>query len=251
MLRGAVEERTGQVVASEVVAGGLNCAVALKLTTERGRLFFKGVREADDEAVASLGWETRINHVVQGVSPVIHHCFRTAGWSCLAFAYIDGRHADLAPGSSDLAAVADALQRMQAFSGSTFPASPLADRFAPYLLPGEAGHLHGTNLLHTDTNPHNILIDRDGDARIVDWARPASGPAWVDPACTAVRLMECGQTPADALAWLGGFTSWRYANAKAIETFVNVTCRRWTATIGEHDAKRSNTRFRQLLSCRA
>lgn len=248
-LRGAVEERAGQVIASEIVAEGLNCAAALVLTTRRGeRLFFKGVRETHVAAVAALDHEARINGVVQGVSPTVLHRFRVSGWSCLAFAFVDGRHADLGPGTSDLAAVASALRHMQAFSGSAFPAPPFVDRFTPYLLPGEAASLSGTALLHTDTNPHNILIDkRNGNACIVDWAMPATGPAWADPAYTAVRLMECGQAPADALAWLGGFTSWRQAEPRSVEAFVNVTCRRWAATVGEQAAEPSNARFRHLL----
>ncbi|MFF4406916.1 phosphotransferase [Streptomyces sp. NPDC001404] len=248
-LRSTVEEHAGRVISSEIVAEGLNCAAALVLTTERsGRLFFKGVREADVEAVAALNCEARINGVVKDVCPTVRHRFQVGGWSCLAFTFIDGRHADLGPGTSDLAAVASALQRMQAFDGSAFPAPPFADRFTSYLLPGEAEFLGGTALLHTDTNPHNMLIDNhNGSACIVDWAMPATGPAWVDPACTAVRLMECGQEPADALAWLDGFTSWRNADPKAIQAFVDVTCRHWTAAMGERAAKPSNTRFRHLL----
>ncbi|WP_372411071.1 phosphotransferase [Streptomyces luteireticuli] len=248
-LRNAVEERAGRVTGSEIVAEGLNCATALVLTTERsGRLFFKGAREADVAAIAALNCETRINGAVQDVCPTVHHRFRTGGWSCLAFTFIDGRHADLGPGTSDLPAVTSALERMQTFSGSAFPAPPLADRFTSYLLPGEAEFLNGTALLHTDTNPHNILINNhDGVAYVVDWAMPATGPAWVDPASTSVRLMECGQDPADALAWLGRFTSWQNADPKAVETFVGVTCRRWTAKLGEQAAHRSNTRYRHLL----
>ncbi|WP_372406161.1 phosphotransferase [Streptomyces luteireticuli] len=228
----------------------LNCSAALALTTGRsGRLFFKGAREADGEAVTALGREARINATVQGVSPIVRHRFRIGGWSCLAFAHIAGRHADLGPGTDDLASVGSVLRRMQALSESAFPAPPLADRYVPYLLPGEAERLSGTGLLHTDTNPHNILIsDGDGTAYVVDWARAATGPAWVDPACTAVRLMECGQAPADALAWLDGFASWRTADPRSVEAFVNVTCRRWTARVGERGAEQSNTRFRHLLS---
>ncbi|MCC3768768.1 phosphotransferase [Streptomyces sp. UNOC14_S4] len=248
-LRGAVEARTGRVTASRTVVDGLNCVAALVLDTERsGRLFFKGVREADAKAVAALGWEARVNEAVRGVGPLLLHRFRDGGWSCLAFAHIDGRHVDLGPGSNDLAAVSDALRRMQTFSASGLPAPPLADRYAAHLLPGDAECLSGTSLLHTDTNPHNIMIGNgDGVAYIVDWAMPATGPAWVDAACTAVRLMECGQSPADALTWLGGFASWRHADPESVEAFVHVTCRDWTATIGERDAAPSNARFRHLL----
>ncbi|MEV8478976.1 phosphotransferase [Streptomyces sp. NPDC051173] len=247
VLRDAVEDHTGQVTASEIIAEGLNCSVALALTTEHGRLFLKGVRDADAEAVASLRQEERINETVGSVSPAVRHRVHGGGWSCLAFAYIEGRHADLSPGTKDLRAVAVALRRMQEFGGPSAPVPRLADRFTPYLLPGEAEHLSGNALLHTDTNPHNIVISRNGDAYLVDWARAATGPAWVDPACTAVRLMENGQEPTAARAWLAGFRSWRHADPESVDAFVNVTCRHWTATVGERGARPSNARFRHLL----
>ncbi|MBC2874171.1 MULTISPECIES: phosphotransferase [Streptomyces] len=247
-LHNTVEAHTGRVLASEIVADGLNCTVALVLTTERGgHLFLKGVRDDQAKAVAALDCEARVNSTVRSVSPAIQHSFRSAGWGCLAFTYVAGRHADLSPGTSDLPAVTRALERMQAFSGSAVPVPSLADRFASYLLPGEAELLTGSALLHTDTNPHNILIaDHDGAAYVVDWAMPVAGPAWVDPACTAVRLMESGCAPADALEWLNGFTSWRNADPKSVAIFVDVTCRRWTAKLG-HAAQRSNARYRHLL----
>ncbi|WP_434600468.1 phosphotransferase [Streptomyces sp. A5-4] len=128
------------------------------------------------------------------------------------------------------------------------PIPQLSTRFAAFLHPGEAVALKGSHLLHTDTNPHNVMIGNyGGDAYLVDWAMPAIGPAWVDPAYLATWLMSYGQPPSDALGWLGGFTSWRQADPKAVETFVNVTCRHWTATIGEKGAEPSNARFRHLL----
>ncbi|WP_432589921.1 phosphotransferase [Streptomyces sp. HD1123-B1] len=249
-LRTAVEARTGPVVAAETVAEGLNCAAALILTTRRSRtLFLKAVRHSDTDGIAGLRCEEQINETVGGISPTIRHRFDAGGWLALAFVYVPGRHADLGPGSKDLDAVTFALKRMQHMRPPTdFSIPPLTDRLKDFLEPGEAELLAGDCLLHTDTNPHNILIHtHGGEAYVVDWAMPATGPAWVDAAYTAVRLMECDQSPTDALAWLDGIVSWRQADERAVEAFVMATCRHWVAAVGEKDAEPSNRRFRYLL----
>ncbi|WP_055550152.1 phosphotransferase [Streptomyces sp. NBRC 110028] len=249
-LRTAAEARTGKVLTAERVEEGLNCSVALILNTaHNGRLFFKGVRQADEPGMAALRCEERINPTVGGISPTTRYRFDAGGWSALAFVYVNGRHADLGPGSKDLDAVAFALKRMHDLRIPSFRIPHFADRLREFCEPGEAEVLGGGHLLHTDTNPHNIMIDDNGgDAYVVDWAMPAIGPAWVDPAYTAVRLMECGQSPDEALAWLGRFPSWRRASAPAVGAFVNATCRHWTATVGAAGAEPSNARFRHLLS---
>ncbi|MBL1095932.1 phosphotransferase [Streptomyces coffeae] len=252
-LRAAVEARAGKVIAAETVAEGLNCAVALVLETAYGgSLFVKGVRHTDEPGMAALQCEERINPTVGGISPLIRYRFDAAGWAALAFVFIDGRHADLAPGSGDLTAVAATMRRMHELRIPSFLIPPFADRLRDFLEPCEAEHLAGKHLLHTDTNPHNIMIStHGGHANVVDWAMPAIGPAWVDPAYTAVRLMECGQSPEDALAWLSGFTSWRDAEKRAVRAFVDATCRQWAATVGEGAAESSNARFRHLLKWHA
>ena len=255
--RDAVEARTGSVLASENVAEGLNCSVALIVYTRNdGPLFLKGVRTSDDTGMAGLYCEAQINETVAEIGPGIRHRFEIGGWFCLLFVYIDGRHADLSPGTEDLAAITLTMQRMQQLVSHdvlpseqvTFTAPQLTERFREFLNPDEAEALAGTNLLHTDTNPHNIMIGSPGGfAYVVDWAMPAVGPAWVDPAYMATWLMCFGHTSSDALTWMNGFTSWRQADPTAVEAFVNVTCRQWTAAIGEKDAESSNARFRHLL----
>ncbi|MFI1017548.1 phosphotransferase [Streptomyces sp. NPDC020965] len=248
--RDAVEARTGPVRASESVTSGFNCSLALDVRTRgSGRLFLKGVRTSDDAGMAGLLCEDRINRTVSGISPTVRHRFEAAGWLALAFIHIDGRHADYSPGAQDMGALTLTMRRMEGLRSPGFPIPQLWERFTAYLKPGEAEKLAGGHLLHTDTNPHNILIGHhDGTAYIIDWAMPVMGPSWVDPAYAAVWMMQYGHSPTDALAWLSGFPPWQRADPRAVEAFVAVTCRRWTDHMGETDAAASNECFHQLLN---
>ncbi|WP_124267641.1 phosphotransferase [Streptomyces sp. ADI96-02] len=258
-LRDAIETKAGEVTESEVVAEGLNCSTALMIRTEKhGSLFLKGVRENVTVEVGALRQEERVNGALGGISAQLRHRFRLAGWYCLTFEYVDnGRHADMTPGSSDLDAIGFALDRMQQlvfpnllpYGRFQFTVPTLADRFEDFINTAESRALQGDNLLHTDINPYNILMYGAHNSRacVVDWAMPATGPAWVDPAYTAVRLMECGHTPAAALKWLGGFTSWQYADPESVRALVNAVCRQWTARVGEKDARYSNGNYEHLL----
>ncbi|MER5772033.1 phosphotransferase [Streptomyces sp. NPDC001985] len=246
--RDAVERHTGPVITSESVASGFNCTLALVVhTRDSGRLFLKGVRLSDTVGAAGLLCEEQLNDVVGCVSPAIRHRFETAGWLALAFIHVDGRHVDYGPGTGDLGAVTRTMRRMQYLRAPVFPVPQLADRFAGHLKPGEADMLHGAHLLHTDTNPHNIMIGGGGQAYVVDWAMPALGPPWVDAAYTARWLMSFGQTPADALAWLSGIPSWQQADPRTVEAFVDVTCRQAVAQVGERGSATTNAQFRHLL----
>ncbi|MFF2021294.1 phosphotransferase [Streptomyces sp. NPDC058171] len=247
-LRAVVEGRTGGVTGIAPVGEGLNCSLAVVIRTrDDGPLFLKGVRTFDPAGLDGLRHEERVNELVRGVGPAIRYRFESDGWRCLAFTHVEGRHVDYEPGTGDLDALTRTARRMYELPAPRVALPRLADRFAAHLRPGEADALRGAHLLHTDTNPHNVLMGASGDAYVVDWAMPALGPAWVDAAYLATWLMTYGHAPEDALAWLVGLPHWREAERTAVEAFVNVTCRSWTAQVGEEDAVLGNAHFRHLL----
>ncbi|MFF3552946.1 phosphotransferase family protein [Streptomyces tsukubensis] len=250
-LRAEVTACTGAVLSAATVPHGLNCRLAATVRTQRyGGLFLKGVPDGEKEESTALGQEALLAVAVEGVGPVLRYDVRAAGWRVLVFDRVAGRHADLAPGTRDLPAVRNVLRHMTELRAPAGVAVPsLAERFAGHLRPGDAGLLAGDTLLHTDTHPHNILV-ADGAARayVVDWAMPATGPAWVDAAYTAVRLMECDQPPEAALGWLATVPAWRNAERRAVRAFVDASCRQWTATAGERHAEPGNRRYRWLAA---
>ncbi|WP_237773041.1 phosphotransferase [Streptomyces luteocolor] len=245
--RTAVEARTGPVASAVPVPDGITCRMAAVLSASSGRLFVKGVPMSDAAGCAGQAWEVAVSACVRGVSPALRWRVTSGGWDLLGFEYVDCRHADLSPGSADVSKVAEVLLAREAAQASLELGVPLlADRFAAVLTPQERELLHGDALLHTDTNPHNLLVTGDR-AFLVDWAMPARGPAWVDVAYTTVRLMEADTPPDEALKWASQFPSWRAADPRAVEVFVAGTCRAWDERVGTRAARPSNARFAVLL----
>jgi Ser/Thr protein kinase RdoA (MazF antagonist) len=149
------------------------------------------------------------------------------GWSLLGYEVIDGRHADYAPGSPDLPLVEAALaelQRVPAPAGAGIKEA--VDRWAEYAPAGTVRHFDGGTLLHTDFAPDNVLI-AGGRARLVDWAWPTRGAAWIDPGALALRLMEAGHSTVAAVAFAGRFPSWREAEPEALAAFGAATATLW------------------------
>jgi hypothetical protein len=89
-------------------------------------------------------------------------------------------------------------------SDPDLPLKRAEQRWTPYM--DDASALPGDALLHTDVNPFNVLIN--GTARIIDWAWPTRGAAWIEPACFVLRLMAAGPTPEEAEAWAQQASSW-------------------------------------------
>ncbi|MGV9270151.1 phosphotransferase family protein [Kitasatospora sp. NPDC003701] len=246
-VRAVVERHSGKVVSAETVAEGITCRTALILSTTTTRLFLKGALVADSDSRQAQRMEADINASVGRVSPAMLWEAVADEWHLIAFDYVHGRHADLTPRSRDAAIVADTLKRARSCHvpvGGLVPS--LAERYRQVLRPGDSEALKGSSLLHTDTNPHNLLITSQ-HGYLVDWAMPAVGPAWVDAAQTAVRLMGYGWEPRDAHAWLSGFPEWEHAPRAGKAAFVRVVCDDATARFGPY-AEDENARFRTLLS---
>lgn len=246
VVRIAVSAHVGAVLEAAPVVHGLTCHMAAVLTTADGRVFVKGVSVGDAEGMAGQGWETAVNPLVAGVAPLMFARVTAGGWDVLIFEFVDGRHADLSPESPDVALVTKALQATQGVAGGGL-APRLADRFGNQLDDAGRRLLAGDALLHTDTNPQNMLIAGDR-AYLVDWAKVAAGPAWVDVAYMAVLLMEAGWPRADALHWAGQFESWRVADPVAVHAFVAAACRAQEARVGDAGAQPGKRRFQALLA---
>jgi hypothetical protein len=232
-LRQTVESRTGSVLTAATASEGQNSEVAAVLDTASGKVFIKGLR-SDHPRVWTQQREALVNPYVRHVGPRLLWQVEADGWNVLGFEHVSGRHADYSPGSPDLPKVIEAMRRLGATSVPDLPLKRAEERWAGYLDdPTALGLLRGETLLHTDYNPMNILVAGDV-ARLVDWAWPTRGAAWIDPACLALRLMAAGHRVAEAEAWAARSPAWVAAPREAVDAFAIVSLHMWDE-IASHD----------------
>lgn len=225
-VRQAVVDKTGRVHAARTVRGGMNSGIASVLETESGSVFVKGI-PADHPQAGAQRREAAIAPHLPASCPRLYWHLELDGWSLLGYEAIDGRHANYAPGSPDLPLVEAALTELQQVTApADIEIKDALDRWAEYAPPGTLHHFGGDVLLHTDFAPDNVLI-AGGRARLVDWAWPTRGAAWIDPGALTLRLMEAGHPAEAALAFAGQFPSWREAGRDALAAFGAATAALW------------------------
>ncbi|WP_345057564.1 aminoglycoside phosphotransferase [Streptomyces rameus] len=225
-VRRAVADKSGAVHRAVTVQGGMNSRIASVLETNGGQVFVKGI-PADHPQVAAQRRETAVAPYLPASCPRLYWHLEFGGWSLLGYEVIDGRHADYTPGSPDLPLVETALVELQ---GVTAPADigikDAVDRWADYAPPGTLHYFEGNTLLHTDFAPDNVLIT-GARARLIDWAWPTRGAAWIDPGALILQLMDAGHSVDEALAFASRFPSWRDAKAEALAAFSSATAALW------------------------
>lgn len=244
-VRTAVRHRTGPIDEVAPVQAGLNAGLAATLHTGREPVFIKAI-PTDNSQAATQQREADINPYVAPVAPRLLWRITTAGWDILGFEHIDGRHADLAPGSPDLPKIAEALTRLHTIAVTDVPLRRFEDRWTDHLgSTADRTYLSGNALLHTDLNPGNILITADA-ARITDWAWPTRGPSWIDPACLALWLIHAGHTPPQAEAWIRHLPACATLDEAALDMFTAANARLWTE-IADNDP----SSWKQAIAARA
>jgi hypothetical protein len=223
--RQAIEQHTGHVRSAITVPAGQNSAIAAVLTTEAGAVFVKGLHRSYPRRW-NQDMEAMINPYVARVSPRL--LWRVEGeWDVLGFEAVNGGHADYRPGSADLGKVARTAAALGQMECPTVPVKLAEHRWSEYVdSPDELRWLAGNRLLHTDYNPHNVLIS-GGRALLIDWAWPTRGAGWIDPVCLLLRLMADGHTTATAKQVVADVPAWRTAPQEGLAVFARVCTRMW------------------------
>jgi hypothetical protein len=219
-LRRLIEAETGAFAGAEHLASGGNCQLGMVMDSEDGdRYFLKGVRDDVRRAVWTQSNEAAINPSVRELSAPLEFHVTAAGWDVLGFRYLDGhRHADLSPGSADLPLIADTLRTLAAVPAPEgVVLRTMSDRFGGYA-GDRAGLLDGTSIAHTDMQAHNILIGPT--ARLVDWAWPTRGAAWLDTAFLLLHMIRAGHHPETAERWAETLPMYATAEDEAVSALV-------------------------------
>ncbi|MDT0306068.1 protein kinase [Streptomyces sp. DSM 44917] len=200
--------------------------LAAVVECEKGPFFVKAMRNRPGGRRDSIVREEVINPFVRAVSPALLWAAYDDHWIALGFEIVDGRRANLRPGSPDLPAVVGLLNASAELecpdAARDWPETRW-DRFAATA--GEAELFRGDSLLHADINHTNLLI---GDrAWAVDWGWPTRGAGFIDPATLVVQLVSGGHTPEAAESWAARCTAWSEAAPKAIDAFAAAEVRMW------------------------
>lgn len=251
-VRSAAQAHVGTITTAREVARGQSSDMALVLRGEAGDVFLKGVRGVSPR-MRWLRNEAEAGVLAAGLAPRVRFSEDVdadgASWLVTGFEYVEGRPADLSPGSADLALVGRTLARIAALPGGTSP--PLATRWAsadwwaklaaedPSQVEGwdldELGNwcratsesVAGDTLVHTDLHEGQFMIEGDS-VRVIDWGRPASGASWVDTAFLVIRLIAAGHTAQQAEAWANSLPTWEGCTSDSATSFACYVAGLWS-----------------------
>ncbi|MFE0131060.1 phosphotransferase [Streptomyces sp. NPDC059037] len=162
---------------------------------------------------------------MQPLSPRLLWHAENDQWIALGFELIDGRPSGFAPGSADLPAVAQLVNRIGEISvpavAEDWPETRW-DRFASDQ--DDATLFKGDSLIHGDINPSNLLVG-DAGSWVVDWAWPTRGSALIDPALLVLQLIAAGHSPEGAESWASQCAAWSKSDPAAIDAFATANLR--------------------------
>jgi aminoglycoside phosphotransferase (APT) family kinase protein len=259
-LRDGLADRLGAITTVRVQDGGFTPGLAVRLQLASGaQLFAKGI-PARHPLAGKYRTEADTARLLPAAVPAprLRWDGPIAGWVVLAFDDIDGRHADLSPGSPDVGPVVAAVAALESVltpcpvpdapSAATdlvglvhgwreLAASPeaVADGWARRHLADLAAAetrwlaaADGKTLVHGDINASNLLVTGARSVFLIDWAQPACGASWLDVADLVPHLILAGHAPARAEQALAAVPAWRDADPGIITSYAIAFAGYWT-----------------------
>ncbi|WP_329303969.1 aminoglycoside phosphotransferase [Streptomyces sp. NBC_00659] len=221
-----IEKASGRITDVGTVRTGLNSSIAVCVRTSTRTLFVKGL-PLDHPRVWTQKREAEISPYVRSIAPELRWLVEADGWSLLGFQYVEGGHADYTPASSDLPAVSAAMAQLAELRAPGLDLKTMTHRYRTYVDdPADLTWFEGDSLLHTEWNPHNVLIT-DAGALLVDWGWASTGAAWIDPALWLLWLIAHGHTAEQAESVTAAHPAWKLAPPAGLDTLALVQQRLW------------------------
>lgn len=214
-----VAAHTGPISKVRPVNAGHRADVKAVVEADRGQFFVKAFEESDPATPDPQ--EVSIYPLLGNVAPPLVAYERSSRWMILVYAFFDGAHCNLRPGSADVSkavALVEAVGLVEVpESLRRFPAS-----WAHVASPDEIEVLGGRSLLHSDIQPENLLIGES--AVLVDWTAPRSGSPIINLTELVTQLIAAGHTPESAEAQVAACGAWSRC-AASIDTAATVLLR--------------------------
>ncbi|MFE7857896.1 aminoglycoside phosphotransferase [Streptomyces sp. NPDC057403] len=226
-VRRLIEKTTGSpVVDIAMISAGLNSAIAARVETAHRTMFVKGL-PLNHPRVWTQTREAQISPHVLGIAPRLLWHYEADGWSLLAFEYLQGHHADYTPASADLPAVMASMVQLSHIPAPAAHLKTMSHRLRGYVDdPADLAWFAGNHLLHTEWNPHNVLVTGH-HARLVDWGWASTGALWIDPALWLLWLIAHGHTCQQAEQAAAAHPAWQQAPAEGLDALARAQQRLW------------------------
>ncbi|MBP2330273.1 hypothetical protein JOF56_010658 [Kibdelosporangium banguiense] len=242
----AVTELTGPILRAASAPDGYTSQIAVRLDTESGPVFVKGMRQDRDD-VWTQQREAAVNPYVVPLGPRMLWQVTAGGWDLIGFEHVDGRAVDHSPASPDLPLVVETLTALSRIRCPALTLKEASRRWGKYLDDRADGALFkGSALVHSDMNPSNMLTGETG-TYLVDWPMATRGAPWIDAACWVVWLIFAGHTPHTAEQWAAKVPAWATACADALDLFAVAQARYWQETVDAH-ANKVTLKLREAAS---
>jgi hypothetical protein len=253
-----IADLLGGIVSADVQGGGFTPGLAARLLlADGGRVFVKGIA-VDHPLVGKYRAEADTARALPEATPAprLRWDGEIAGWVVLVADDVDGRHADLSPGSPDIGAVLETVSALEGvLTPCPVPDAPRAGEELAEIVHGwreladappddlddwtrrhlndladlETGWLttaDGDTLLHGDINASNLLI-ADGRVWLIDWAQPVRGAAWIDVADLVPHLILAGHTPAEAEDVVASSPVWSATDPAVVTSYAAAFAGYW------------------------
>lgn len=224
-IRTLIHPHTGRVFEICPTKYGFSSDLTALVECEKGPFFVKAMRNRPGGRRDSITRERTISPFVRPVAPALRWHAQDEGWIVLGFEVVEGWPSDFKPGSPDLPAVVELLNRIGILDLPAVARDWPETRWDRFTIDSAQTRLfRGDALLHTDINPDNLLVAQRG-GWVVDWSWPTRGAAFIDPACLVVQLVAAGHSAETAENWADNCTAWREANPRALDAFASATVR--------------------------